>query len=914
MANTVSIISYANTFADWVVSTNALAKENNDIAANNYVKPTGTLYLNDPTLGLQVANNAVFAGQLLVQGIGSSAYVQNNLQVGQQVYFTNTVLGLVNSGQANIGGLLLASGSGTGLIVSNNATIGGNTSILGNTALNIVNANTITVTNLYNSYLSASFAAANLALYEVQYAWSQANTATIVAVGSFNEANAAFNTANNVFAAGSYANSAFLNSNGAFTQANAAYGSQNTTGSYANSSYVQANAAFIQANAAYTRANNSLNANTGGTITGPVHITSTLTVDQALVLSGGTVTDSNSFTLRAATGTADGVSSTFAVNRGTSANAILRWNDANTIWDLRDVNFPNNYYQILTTNNVSNNISAISTLSVASSNAVNTVYTYSQSVFTQANSAYSSQNTTGVYANSAFSVANQAYTQANSAFLEALNAYNQANWASLQANGAFIQANAVYALTNTTLTQTGSSYSTANGSFVQANVAYSTANSSAVYANGAFAQANAAFIKANTPPAIANSAATYANGAFVQANGAFAQTNAAFNLANTAILTINGTSGRVSACTVVNFGGQGYTTTLDMVPLSPNPAATYSGVVTSLVVDNYGRITQATACTSSVGTVTQVTADTSAGSSAYTYPISVSNSGTTPKITVNATGVTSGTYGSSTGYVETVTVDQFGRITSIAGSTSTPITSVTFSGGSAKTGSSISVSSGDITGALGFTPYNATNPSNYISASYLTTNNYATQSYVTGQGYITSSYLSNNNYATQSYVTGQGYITSTTTGGISATASGVTGVTLQTGLGISSNPTFNTITCNLLQSNGDVIAYYSSDKNLKTNVVPITDALAKVLQLNGFTFNWNDTAVENNQKNANIREAGIFAQEVKEILPEVVAERSDGTLAVRYEQLVPLLIEAIKELNDKVEILQSKNTRKTTKK
>ena len=42
MANTVSILSYANTFGDWVVTTNSLVKENNDFAANNYIKPTGT--------------------------------------------------------------------------------------------------------------------------------------------------------------------------------------------------------------------------------------------------------------------------------------------------------------------------------------------------------------------------------------------------------------------------------------------------------------------------------------------------------------------------------------------------------------------------------------------------------------------------------------------------------------------------------------------------------------------------------------------------------------------------------------------------------------------------------------------------------------------------------------------------------
>jgi len=136
MANTVTILSYANTFGDWIVTTNALAKENNDFAANNYSKPTGTLYLNDPTLGLQVANTAIIAGQLQVTGIGSSAYVQNNLRVDKQVYFTNTVLSLVASGQVNVGGIILAQASGTGIAVSNNATIGGTITVTGQSNLN----------------------------------------------------------------------------------------------------------------------------------------------------------------------------------------------------------------------------------------------------------------------------------------------------------------------------------------------------------------------------------------------------------------------------------------------------------------------------------------------------------------------------------------------------------------------------------------------------------------------------------------------------------------------------------------------------------------------------------------------------------------------------------------------------------
>ena len=98
MANTVLQISFANTFGNWFTATTGLVRENSDLAANNYHKPTGTLYLDDPSLGIQVASNSIFSGPLQVSGVGSSAYVQNNLRVDTQVYFQNTTLGLTNSG------------------------------------------------------------------------------------------------------------------------------------------------------------------------------------------------------------------------------------------------------------------------------------------------------------------------------------------------------------------------------------------------------------------------------------------------------------------------------------------------------------------------------------------------------------------------------------------------------------------------------------------------------------------------------------------------------------------------------------------------------------------------------------------------------------------------------------------------
>ena len=63
-AGTFQPISYANTFGDLAVTTNNLVNQNNDLAANNFYKGTGTMYLQDASLGLQVSNNAIIGGQL----------------------------------------------------------------------------------------------------------------------------------------------------------------------------------------------------------------------------------------------------------------------------------------------------------------------------------------------------------------------------------------------------------------------------------------------------------------------------------------------------------------------------------------------------------------------------------------------------------------------------------------------------------------------------------------------------------------------------------------------------------------------------------------------------------------------------------------------------------------------------------
>jgi len=89
----------------------------------------------------------------------------------------------------------------------------------------------------------------------------------------------------------------------------------------------------------------------------------------------------------------------------------------------------------------------------------------------------------------------------------------------------------------------------------------------------------------------------------------------------------------------------------------------------------------------------------------------------------------------------------------------------------------------------------------------------------------------------------------------------------------------------------------TSDRRLKTNIKPIDNALSKVSKLNGVYFNWiqdEPTGLQFDEK----RHVGVLAQEVEQVLPEVVQYFKGGRyLGVDYPSIIPLLIEAIHELN-----------------
>ena len=123
---------------------------------------------------------------------------------------------------------------------------------------------------------------------------------------------------------------------------------------------------------------------------------------------------------------------------------------------------------------------------------------------------------------------------------------------------------------------------------------------------------------------------------------------------------------------------------------------------------------------------------------------------------------------------------------------------------------------------------------------------------------------------------------------------------LQLDMSEGGNALFNgNISGSQIEASGDVIAFGSSDKRLKDNIQPISEPLYKLSKVGGYTFDWNDK-----QDTYEGNDVGVVAQEIEEILPQLVTTRDTGYKAVKYEKIVPLLIESIKELNKKIEDIE----------
>jgi hypothetical protein len=367
-----------------------------------------------------------------------------------------------------------------------------------------------------------------------------ASDAYVKANGAFGTANSAALYANAAFTAANNASDSWVRNqaNGAFIQANAAFNAANNASdswvrNQANLAFGTANSGSSYANSAFIRANNSLNVQSGGTITGNVTI-------------AGNFNPSTNVTYSLGSSTARWKDLYLSGNTIDLGGALIK-NDANTgsfiFVPLASANTPNP-----------------TALFISSTGSITTVQT-TGGVITDANLTLAAANT----ANSApadVSI-NLAFAKANAAFIQANSAYNAANnasdsWVRNQANLAFGTANS------------GSSY--ANSAFTAANTATNNAAGASLYANAAFLQANTADSKAVT-------AGSYANSAFTVANNALPSSGF---LANT-ILFVNLT-GNVSNTSSLQFFNSNNTLVVSNI-ITPNIYGTQAN--TSIVANGF---------------------------------------------------------------------------------------------------------------------------------------------------------------------------------------------------------------------------------------------------------------------------------------------------------------------------------------
>ena len=184
-----------------------------------------------------------------------------------------------------------------------------------------------------------------------------------------------------------------------------------------------------------------------------------------------------------------------------------------------------------------------------------------------------------------------------------------------------------------------------------------------------------------------------------------------------------------------------------------------------------------------------------------------------------------------------------------------------------------------------------------------------------GMGLISGSgQLGNYETTGRGIVSGSSQITFSGISSLPTLVSGSSQITLSstTGGGTSANVQFGSLGIGTaasgvsgeIRATADITAFYSSDIRLKENIQPIQNALEKVESISGNTYDWKEGYEELHSHKGN--DIGVIAQEIEAILPQIVTNRDNGYKAVQYEKIVPLLIEAIKELSEKIKRLENK--------
>jgi hypothetical protein len=166
----------------------------------------------------------------------------------------------------------------------------------------------------------------------------------------------------------------------------------------------------------------------------------------------------------------------------------------------------------------------------------------------------------------------------------------------------------------------------------------------------------------------------------------------------------------------------------------------------------------------------------------------------------------------------------------------------------------------------------------------------------TSLGFVQTGNIQGNNFTASNNIVGQLVL---------ATSANIGTLTVNSGASINGSTLIadNLLVLGEIRCENDIVAFYSSDERLKTNINVLENTLDKISNIQGVSFNWNELAQSTKEK-TDKDQIGLIAQQVKSQFPELVNERDDGYLSVDYIKLTAVLLQAINELHSEVKKLK----------
>ena len=190
---------------------------------------------------------------------------------------------------------------------------------------------------------------------------------------------------------------------------------------------------------------------------------------------------------------------------------------------------------------------------------------------------------------------------------------------------------------------------------------------------------------------------------------------------------------------------------------------------------------------------------------------------------------------------------------------------------------------------------------NFTGTSFTGTIN-STNGVISGSSQVNADSITNFDANVLEYNNSLGIVSGSSQITLSSTTGGGTSANVQfgsLGIGMAASGTTGRI-----DATNDIVAYSSSDRRFKDNIKPIENALDKVNQIGGYEFDWKEeNKIEHGYEGHDL---GVIAQEIEAIAPELVQTRENGYKAVKYDKLVSVLIQAVKELSAKVTELENR--------